>query len=89
MTAKIKLSKVAVIVTISIVRGMNLRKVLLNQQKKPLSKKRKIAEKSKEETMLDQAMSILAKEPDAAFWSKYRTIFKVNSQQTYKRMRKI
>ena len=38
---------------------MNLRKVLINQQEKSISKKRKIAEKSKQETLLDQAMLVI------------------------------
>ena len=60
LATNIKLS--VIIVTISLVKGMNLRKELLNQ---PSTEKRKIAEKSKEDAMLDQAMSVLAKEPDA------------------------
>ena len=46
---------------------MNSRKVLINQQEKSLSKKRKIADKSKQETLLDQAMLVIItskKEPD-------------------------
>ena len=46
---------------------MHLRKVLLDQQEKPPPKKRKVAVKSKEDAMLVQAMSVLAKskeEPD-------------------------
>ena len=53
MATNTKLSKVVIIVTISVVRRTNLRKVLLNQQKKSLAKKREIAEKSKEDAILD------------------------------------
>ena len=58
VAANTKRSKVVIIVTLSIARGMNLTKVLLNQQKQ---KKRKFAEKSAEDAMLDQTMSVLAK----------------------------
>ena len=53
MATNTKLSKVVIIVTMSVVRWTNLKKVLLNQQIKPLPKKRKIAEKSKEDAILD------------------------------------
>lgn len=52
-------------------------------------KKRKIAEKSKEDAMLDEAMSVLAKKPDAVFRSKYCTYIRINPQQTYKRINEI